>query len=660
MKNAMVLVLIALLAAPAVAQYPLVPIDSIQTVPIGRDSSYFAGDTVVTGGLVVAGTGLYYAGAGVTFYMENPDGGPFSGIMAYNPQAQGFPTLIPGDSILFAAMVSEYVWDDPFVVMTELFIVPGTFQYRLFGMPEPDPIEVLSSELDSTGGADSAGEKYEGVFIKVYNLTVDTVINYSTTSTWICHDSTGFCLVREASDSIPNSYRPAPGTQYDFIQGVVYHRFGGYHLQPRYFRDMRPAGGAPIVNSWHSPTYPLVGDTVTVYARVVDDSGIPTDAVRLIYRINLGGWTNVPMHSEGGDLYTFRLPSPVVGWEIDFYIQATDDSNNVTLDPYEAPFDFYEYKVQQAREMTIAQARIDANADFIPDLLDTAVIVRGIAVSPNFATGEYSDFYIQQGTSGIDVYFASAPISVNPGDSIMANGIVSQHNGKTEVRVYRGNRLVNYGPSGHQIEPRTITCADLGDINGEAFEGTLARIFNVQILEIPDPWPTLGQSATMTIVSGADSADLRIERSTDIDGQPQSQPRATIVGVVSQYDNYDPFLGYYQLMPRFYTDFTWIVGIEDEDPLPKGYSLQQNYPNPFNPGTSISFTLGRPGKTTLSVYNLLGQKVIDLAKGTLEAGLHTVDWSGHDARGDEVSSGIYFYRLQTDDYIETRKMTLLK
>jgi len=50
-----------------------------------------AGDTVTTGGLVVAGTGCYYAGTGVTFYMEDPNGGPFSGIMAYNPPERGIP-----------------------------------------------------------------------------------------------------------------------------------------------------------------------------------------------------------------------------------------------------------------------------------------------------------------------------------------------------------------------------------------------------------------------------------------------------------------------------------------------------------------------------------------------------------------------------------------
>ncbi len=105
MKVLTILFLAAVLLIPALAlSYPTVPIDSIQWVPVGQDSSRFAGDTVITGGLITCGTGAFYAGTGVTFYMENPTGGPWSGIMAYSASAQGYPTLVPGDSILCTAV----------------------------------------------------------------------------------------------------------------------------------------------------------------------------------------------------------------------------------------------------------------------------------------------------------------------------------------------------------------------------------------------------------------------------------------------------------------------------------------------------------------------------------------------------------------------------
>jgi len=659
MRIATISLIILLMASAAWAQYPLVSIDSIQAVPVGRDSSFLTGDTVITGGLVVAGTGCYYAGTGVTFYMEDPAGGPFSGIMAYNPQREGFPELIPGDSILCTALVSEYVNTNPFCVMTELFIVPGSFQYRLYGMPEPEAMDCPAADIDSTAGSDSLGEKYEGVFVKVHDLVVDSIVNYTTTSTWICHDSTGAkCFVREASDSIPNSFRPPVGTIFDFVQGVIYHRFGAYHLQPRYMRDMRLGRGAPIVTSWHSPQYPLLNDPVTISANVVDDSAIPQDSVRLNYRINLGPWVNVPMTDRGNSIYTFQLPSPVANWQVDYYIHAIDDSSNVTNDPYEAPFGFYEYMVQQPRTLTIAQARADLNADFIPDLKDSAVIITGIANTPNFST-DRTDFYMQQGDAGIEVYFDSTQIMVNPGDSITANGIIAQVTGKTELRVYRSSRLVNHGQTTMPV-PVTITCNDLADINGEAFEGRLVRVNDVLILEDPDQWPNLGYSATMTITNGPDSATLRIDRSTDIDGQPQTTPRATITGVVGQYDNYDPYLGFYQLMPRYYTDFSWSDAIEGEDLLPGFYSLAQNYPNPFNPSTNISFSLKQASHVNLSVYNIMGQKISTILDNDMRAGVHIAEWRGTDSDGSPVTSGIYFYKLESDNFQATKKMVLLK
>ena len=104
------------------------------------------------------------------------------------------------------------------------------------------------------------------------------------------------------------------------------------------------------------------------------------------------------------------------------------------------------------------------------------------------------------------------------------------------------------------------------------------------------------------------------------------------------------------------------VGIADnpENMLPDGFALNQNYPNPFNPETVIEFSL--PGRCSVSliVYNLLGRQVKKLVEGELSAGNHTISWDGTDNSGSEVSTGIYLYRLQTTDYVESRKMILMK
>lgn len=94
--------------------------------------------------------------------------------------------------------------------------------------------------------------------------------------------------------------------------------------------------------------------------------------------------------------------------------------------------------------------------------------------------------------------------------------------------------------------------------------------------------------------------------------------------------------------------------------LPSAYKLSQNYPNPFNPTTNISFSLEQTEKVQLVVFNLLGQKIATLANQVFGAGEHTIEWNGRDDAGQPVTSGVYFYRLDTPGYSQTRKMVLTK
>ena len=91
-----------------------------------------------------------------------------------------------------------------------------------------------------------------------------------------------------------------------------------------------------------------------------------------------------------------------------------------------------------------------------------------------------------------------------------------------------------------------------------------------------------------------------------------------------------------------------------------GSSLGDNFPNPFNPSTTISYQLPSAQRVTLAVYDESGRLVRSLVSATQAAGPHEVVWDGRDNRGSKVSSGIYFYRLGTDNQVLSRKMTLVK
>jgi hypothetical protein len=116
-------------------------------------------------------------------------------------------------------------------------------------------------------------------------------------------------------------------------------------------------------------------------------------------------------------------------------------------------------------------------------------------------------------------------------------------------------------------------------------------------------------------------------------------------------DNYNHYSGFLYGAPCSPVGFN-----EIDFTLPLCYELNQNYPNPFNPTTTIEFSLPKKSKVEIDIFNLLGQKVNSLIEDKiLEPGYHSVTW---DASG--VASGVYFYRLQAGDFVQTRRMTLLK
>jgi len=94
--------------------------------------------------------------------------------------------------------------------------------------------------------------------------------------------------------------------------------------------------------------------------------------------------------------------------------------------------------------------------------------------------------------------------------------------------------------------------------------------------------------------------------------------------------------------------------------IPDAYALRQNYPNPFNPVTTITYDLADAGFVSLKIYNMLGQEVTNLVSADRKAGVHTVQWNGTGHTGHPVSSGVYFYVLNTDQFTSVKKMVFMK
>jgi hypothetical protein len=178
-------------------------------------------------------------------------------------------------------------------------------------------------------------------------------------------------------------------------------------------------------------------------------------------------------------------------------------------------------------------------------------------------------------------------------------------------------------------------------------DGNTLTITNAKLrLYCDDPWVT---SVTALVVSLSPIA-----------------PGATVGGNTWIAVNYDPatFPGYFNLRAEisrdgfiYWIDSTQLIvtGVEDGELQPLTYNLEQNYPNPFNPSTVISYQLPVGGNVSLKVFDVLGNEVVTLVAEYKPAGRYEVVFNAA-----SLPSGVYFYQLKAGDYVDTKKMLLIK
>jgi hypothetical protein len=197
---------------------------------------------------------------------------------------------------------------------------------------------------------------------------------------------------------------------------------------------------------------------------------------------------------------------------------------------------------------TMAEARIDSNADFIPDLKGDTVTVRGVITTPNYSTK--MQYYFEDATAGLQLYSGSLTLSFNAGDEVEVTGKIDQYRGSTEIVPLSADDITVIS-TGNTLAPEIITIADIG----EATEGLLVRVDNVWLVD-PSLWPTAGNGATLKLTDGVDTTNLYIDKDTELDGWAPPPAMMSIIAPVDQYTSgssvYDDG---YQLRGTFQSDF---------------------------------------------------------------------------------------------------------
>lgn len=139
-----------------------------------------------------------------------------------------------------------------------------------------------------------------------------------------------------------------------------------------------------------------------------------------------------------------------------------------------------------------------------------------------------------------------------------------------------------------------------------------------------------------------------------------SKPKELLISYnVNTFNFLDHFTNAGIYRPRFIT-LQISQNVADDNHIPELVSLYQNYPNPFNSTTNIKYALPEKAKVVLKIYNVLGQEVRTLVDQNQPQGTYLITWDGENDSGQRVSSGIYFYRVQTNEKAKSRKMILLR
>ncbi len=291
--------------------------------------------------------------------------------------------------------------------------------------------------------------------------------------------------------------------------------------------------------------------------------------------------------------------------------------------------------------LTIAEAIEDLDGDFVPDRLGQTVTVQGVVFSPNFQSTNNS-FYIDDGTAGTDIFMFGPPVFTwAMGDELEITGEVAQFNGMTEIIPADSSGWVLVSTGNATPDPIVLTLAQY-KADPEAYEGSLVGFISLDL--VGGSWPGSGSNANLQFSDGIDTVTFRIDRDTDIDGQPEPIWPRDIIGIGSQFDSNPPYDGGYQIFPRFYatdflppgtipvelTSFTarandgvvyldWTTATEQNN---QGFEVQRSTTDQF---TTIGFVNGYGTTTEIRNYSFTDT---DVQPGTYYYRLKQVDYDG--------------------------------
>jgi len=273
---------------------------------------------------------------------------------------------------------------------------------------------------------------------------------------------------------------------------------------------------------------------------------------------------------------------------------------------------------------------------------------------------------IRIGTTGA---MGNDVLQLDKGDNVTITGYVWDVGGAPTFNVTRIDSLTqivvnstgNSIPAFQDVETGTIGEGGVGDVEKEQWESVLIKYNNIDVTNENADGPPPTNHGEMFVDDGTGDTRVELEDGNHSYHNLSDPTRTYYVQTGHAFDAISGVMYFsfddYKLVPRNDNDFIgYTTAVGDVVELPTEYSISQNYPNPFNPSTRIQYALPEAGNVTLYIYNLLGQRVKTIFDNVPQsAGTHEVVFSAQ-----ELPSGIYFYSFNTNDFMQVKKMILMK
>jgi len=691
--------------------YPLVTIEEIQyqdpdsLLANGDLPSLMLGDTVRVRGVIMVAPivnpqsdrrRIIAAGARWTCYIQDMDGLQYEfydGIVPIQHDTNGTNQNTFFDLVDTAQVVEFTVIVEEFFTTTQaaLLLDPVTPVSIIDQLDKrPDPIELSVSDFMSNGVLDPLAEKYEGMYVIVRNVissdrnpaTGTFRINDGSGNHIFMYDQSGYFTLRSHRlIGITDYDPPVDGTTINFIRGVIQTREAGYYLAPLYPGDINISFTPPAISDViRDAAEVMSGQAVEVTANILDFDGTVAGA-KVFYRVDGGAYTEIAMTQDVSDTtkYSATIPGLVSDSSlVDYYIWAVDNEGRESTNPADVNNVQHFYLVLN-RNVIIQDVQYNPFGTDVSGYNGYRVNLTGTVTADTSdfpGTGETAfRIYMQNGEgpwSGIRIGTRGASSdsvqAFKKGDNVTFNGYVWDIDGSPTFNVTRidsvRNIVINSTgnplPAYMDLETNAIGLGGLGDVAKEQWESVLIRYNNLTVTDENADGPP-SNFGEMLVDDGSGDARVELEDGNHSYHNLSDPTRTYYIMTGSTFDALSGLLYYsfgnYKLVPRNDDDFVgFTTDVVEGKQIPTEYSLSQNYPNPFNPSTTLQYSLPEAGDVTLRVYNLLGQEVKTVFDNVQQsAGTHSVVFSA-----SELPSGIYFYSFRVNDFVQVKKMILMK